>query len=51
MALDLKTWPWTDGQGGENVYVLVHQPSSVKLVSLTVHERIYIEVYFHLILY
>ena len=30
MTRDLKTYPRTDGQGGENAHVLVHQPSSVK---------------------
>ena len=30
MALDLKTYPRTDGQDGDNVHVIVYQPLSVK---------------------
>ena len=30
MALDLKTYPRTDGQGDDNVHVVVYEPSSVK---------------------
>ena len=41
MAPDLKTYPRTDGQGGDNVHVVVYQPSSVKVVSLNFNERIY----------
>ena len=30
MARDFKTYTRTDGQGGDNVHVVVEQPSSVK---------------------
>ena len=30
MAQNLKTYPRTDGQGGDNVHVVVYQLSSVK---------------------
>ena len=41
MARDLKTYPRTDGHGGDNVHVVVYQSSSIKARSLNFHERIY----------
>ena len=45
LALYLKTYPRTDGQGGDNIDVVVYQPSSVKARHLNFHERIYFYVF------